>query len=85
MLSRRDKVDCHVSQVPAYFSAWKKGAEDDEMAKLFQAILVKVFVFFLLIIFRVAPALLRQATYGSLKLGFYHAVKRRLVKNPKGE
>lgn len=46
MLSRRDKVDCHVSQVPAYFSAWKKGAEDDEMAKLFQAILVKVFVFF---------------------------------------
>ena len=31
-----------------------------------------------------APALLRQATYGSLKLGFYHALKRRLVKNPKG-
>ena len=55
------------------------------MAKLFQAILVKVFFFFLLIIFRVAPALLRQATYGSLKLGFYHAVKRKLVKNPKGE
>jgi len=33
----------------------------------------------------VAPALLRQATYGSLKLGFYHALKRRLVKNPKDE
>lgn len=31
----------------------------------------------------VAPALLRQATYGSLKLGFYHALKRRLVKKPK--
>ncbi|XP_068686633.1 kidney mitochondrial carrier protein 1-like isoform X1 [Montipora foliosa] len=33
----------------------------------------------------VAPALLRQATYGSLKLGFYHALKRRLVRNPKDE
>ena len=37
------------------------------------------------IVARVAPALLRQATYGSLKLGFYHALKRKLVKNTKGE
>ncbi|KAK3718275.1 hypothetical protein QZH41_013168 [Actinostola sp. cb2023] len=33
----------------------------------------------------VAPALLRQATYGALKLGIYHAVKRKLVKEPKDE
>lgn len=37
-----------------------------------------------IIVTRVAPALLRQATYGSLKLGLYHTLKRRLVKNPKG-
>ncbi|XP_031549444.1 kidney mitochondrial carrier protein 1-like [Actinia tenebrosa] len=33
----------------------------------------------------VAPALLRQATYGSLKLGIYHSVKRKLVKDSKDE
>ncbi|KXJ23121.1 kidney mitochondrial carrier protein 1 [Exaiptasia diaphana] len=33
----------------------------------------------------VAPALLRQATYGSLKLGLYHAIKRMLIKDPKDE
>lgn len=32
-----------------------------------------------------SPALLRQATYGSLKLGLYHALKRMLVKDPKGK
>ena len=42
-------------------------------------------IIFYLLFFRVAPALLRQATYGSLKLGFYHALKRRLVKDPKGK
>ncbi|XP_032236924.1 kidney mitochondrial carrier protein 1 isoform X2 [Nematostella vectensis] len=33
----------------------------------------------------VSPALLRQATYGSLKLGIYHSLKRILVKDPKDE
>ena len=45
----------------------------------------KLLILFIFSTTRVAPALLRQATYGSLKLGFYHALKRRLVKDPKGK
>ncbi|CAB4017079.1 kidney mitochondrial carrier 1-like [Paramuricea clavata] len=33
----------------------------------------------------VAPALLRQATYGTIKIGMYHGMKRIIVKNPKDE
>ena len=33
----------------------------------------------------VAPALLRQATYGTIKIGLYHSIKRLLVKNPEDE
>ena len=32
-----------------------------------------------------APALLRQATYGTIKIGLYHGIKRKLVKDPKHE
>ncbi|XP_029184580.2 kidney mitochondrial carrier protein 1-like isoform X3 [Acropora millepora] len=50
--------------------AFAKIAKDDGLKALFNG---------------VAPALLRQASYGSLKLGFYHALKRKLVNNPKDE
>lgn len=33
----------------------------------------------------IAPALLRQASYGTLKIGLYNYFKRVLVANPKGE
>lgn len=33
----------------------------------------------------IAPALLRQATYGTIKIGIYHTLKRALVTNPKDE
>ncbi|XP_028401390.1 kidney mitochondrial carrier protein 1-like [Dendronephthya gigantea] len=33
----------------------------------------------------VAPALLRQATYGTIKIGMYHGIKRIIVKDPKDE
>ncbi len=33
----------------------------------------------------ISPALLRQATYGTIKIGLYHAIKRTLVKNPEDE
>ncbi|XP_060072944.1 kidney mitochondrial carrier protein 1-like [Ylistrum balloti] len=33
----------------------------------------------------IAPALLRQATYGTIKIGIYHSLKRVIVKNPKDE
>lgn len=33
----------------------------------------------------VAPALLRQATYGTIKIGMYHGIKRIIVKNPQDE
>ena len=35
-------------------------------------------------LYSVAPALLRQATYGTIKIGMYHGIKRIIVKNPKG-
>lgn len=35
-------------------------------------------------LFRIAPALLRQASYGTLKIGLYHYIKRTFVPNPKG-
>lgn len=34
--------------------------------------------------YSVAPALLRQATYGTIKIGMYHGIKRIIVKDPKG-
>ncbi|XP_069105093.1 kidney mitochondrial carrier protein 1-like [Argopecten irradians] len=33
----------------------------------------------------IAPALLRQATYGTIKIGIYHSLKRTIVQNPKDE
>ncbi|KAL8595989.1 hypothetical protein ACOMHN_018301 [Nucella lapillus] len=33
----------------------------------------------------ISPALLRQATYGTLKIGVYHTLKRTFVSNPKDE
>lgn len=33
----------------------------------------------------IKPALLRQATYGTLKIGLYHGIKRILTENPKDE
>ena len=32
-----------------------------------------------------APALLRQATYGTIKIGLYHGIKGMLVQNPEEE
>lgn len=32
-----------------------------------------------------APAVLRQATYGTIKFGIYHSLKRRIFKDPKDE
>ena len=34
---------------------------------------------------RIAPALLRQATYGTIKIGVYHTLKRAVISNPKGK
>ncbi len=34
---------------------------------------------------RIAPALLRQASYGTLKIGLYHYLKRLMVERPQGE
>lgn len=36
-------------------------------------------------IFRIAPALLRQASYGTIKIGVYHTLKRAIVPNPEGK
>uniref|UniRef100_A0A2C9LUN0 Uncharacterized protein n=1 Tax=Biomphalaria glabrata TaxID=6526 RepID=A0A2C9LUN0_BIOGL len=36
-------------------------------------------------LFRLAPALLRQATYGTIKIGVYHSLKRTLVTDPAEE
>ncbi|KAK3094376.1 hypothetical protein FSP39_000954 [Pinctada imbricata] len=33
----------------------------------------------------ISPALLRQATYGTIKIGVYHSLKRMVVENPKDE
>lgn len=33
---------------------------------------------------RIAPALLRQATYGTIKIGVYHTLKRAFISNPRG-
>lgn len=33
----------------------------------------------------IRPALLRQASYGTLKIGFYHMFKRTIVENPENE
>ena len=33
----------------------------------------------------ISPALLRQATYGTIKIGLYHGIKRILVKNQEEE
>ncbi|XP_066931049.1 brain mitochondrial carrier protein 1-like isoform X2 [Clytia hemisphaerica] len=33
----------------------------------------------------IKPALLRQATYGTLKIGLYHGIKRLITENPKDE
>ncbi len=33
----------------------------------------------------IAPALLRQATYGTIKIGLYHGIKRAIVTNPEQE
>ena len=33
----------------------------------------------------ISPALLRQATYGTIKIGLYHGIKRILVKNQEDE
>ena len=33
----------------------------------------------------ISPALLRQATYGTIKIGLYHGIKRTLVKNQEEE
>ena len=34
---------------------------------------------------RIKPAFLRQATYGTLKLGFYHYLKSKMSSRPKSE
>ena len=33
----------------------------------------------------ISPALLRQATYGTIKIGLYHGIKRMMVKNQEEE
>lgn len=33
----------------------------------------------------IKPALLRQATYGTIKIGLYHGIKRLITKDPKDE
>ena len=33
---------------------------------------------------RLKPALLRQATYGTIKLGFYQYLKKIFIQNPQG-
>ena len=37
---------------------------------------------FCLMLDRVKPAILRQATYGTLKLGFYQIIKKKLARRP---
>ena len=34
---------------------------------------------------RIRPAILRQASYGTIKMGCYHSFKRLLVENPENE
>lgn len=34
---------------------------------------------------RIAPAMLRQASYGTIKIGTYQSFKRLLVERPEGE
>lgn len=35
--------------------------------------------------YRIAPAVLRQATYGTIKFGIYYTLKQMLTKNPNEE
>jgi hypothetical protein len=35
--------------------------------------------------FRIAPALLRQASYGTIKIGVYHYMKRLFAESEKGK
>lgn len=35
--------------------------------------------------YRIAPAMLRQASYGTIKIGTYQSFKRLLVDRPEGE
>ena len=41
-------------------------------------------LFCLHFLFRLSPALLRQATYGTIKIGIYHSLKRTFVPDVKG-
>lgn len=36
-------------------------------------------------LYRIAPAMLRQASYGTIKIGTYQSFKRLLVERPEGE
>lgn len=35
--------------------------------------------------YRIAPAMLRQASYGTIKIGTYQSLKRMFVEHPEGE
>lgn len=35
--------------------------------------------------YRIAPAMLRQASYGTIKIGTYQSLKRTFVEHPEGE
>lgn len=47
-------------------------------------LLFNVLIFYCLF-FRIKPALLRQATYGTIKIGIYYSLKNALIKNPHGK
>lgn len=46
---------------------------------------VNLNVIFFFFFYRIAPAMLRQASYGTIKIGTYQSFKRLLVERPEGE
>jgi len=44
-----------------------------------------IFVLRFACFYRIAPAMLRQASYGTIKIGTYQSLKRMFVEHPEGE